>query len=183
MPLGHSPPSSLLFACKCSFGLAMVDGPHCASFLVFLVFRIAIWNRNTIVSLISVGVWSGGLALQIRSARRIPDWFHHHLMSPPFAFEDLTMVRGLQSESGYTDAHAKSNKISATYNSNLDACTFQHTRTALVNAVGALVVDIVLLVTMLIGLLRHSHRNSSGIWKLLYQQVMLNTFSPSCVGC
>lgn len=69
-----------------------------------------------------------------------------------------------------------------TYNPFLDACTFQHTRRGLVNAVGTLVVDVVLLVTMLIGLLRHSNRNSSGIWKLLYQQVTLNKFSPSCVN-
>ena len=35
-------------------------------------------------------------------------------------------------------------------------------------------VDVVLLLTMLIGLLRH--RNSAGIWKLLYQQVTPRQF-------
>lgn len=31
------------------------------------LFRIAIWNRNIVVSLISVGVWAGAVALHIRS--------------------------------------------------------------------------------------------------------------------
>ena len=74
--------------------------------IFFFVFRIAIWNRNTFVSLIPVGVWLVGLSLHIRSTLRIPDCFHYHLMSPAFAYEDLTMVRGLQSQSGRTDAHA-----------------------------------------------------------------------------
>ena len=95
MPVGRSPPSSSFSACKSSLRLrlAIIDGPHC----LFFIFRIAIWNRNTIVSLISAGVWSGGLTLQIRSTLRIPDCFHHHLMSPAFAYEDLTMARGLKS--------------------------------------------------------------------------------------
>jgi hypothetical protein len=48
---------------------------------------------------------------------------------------------------------------------------------ALVNAIGVLVVDVVLLLTMLIGLLRHVSRSSVGIWKLLYQHVTQNVFS------
>jgi hypothetical protein len=64
--------------------LAIVYGPHRVSFL--FVFRIAIWNRNTAVSLISAGVWSGGLTLQIRSTPRVPDCFRHHLMAPAFAY-------------------------------------------------------------------------------------------------
>jgi hypothetical protein len=47
------------------------------------------------------------------------------------------------------------------------------------NAIGILVVDIVLLLMMLIGLLRHTDKNSTSIWKLLYEQVTLKTFSPS----
>jgi len=30
------------------------------------IFRIAIWNRNMFVSLIAVGVWLGGLTLDIQ---------------------------------------------------------------------------------------------------------------------
>ena len=41
------------------------------------------------------------------------------------------------------------------------------------NGIGILVVDVVLLLTMLIGLLQHVCRDSIGIWKLLYQQVTL----------
>jgi hypothetical protein len=59
------------------------------------------------------------------------------------------------------------------YNPIVDACVILHTRRALTNAIGVLVVDVVLLLTMLIGLLLHAHRHSTGIWKLLYQQVIL----------
>jgi len=51
----------------------------------------------------------------------------------------------------------------------VDSCVVLHTRGALTNTIGILVVDIALLLAMLIGLLRH--RNPVGIWKLLYQQV------------
>ena len=64
------------------------------------------------------------------------------------------------------------------YNAVVNTCAALHTHRGLVNAVGVLVVDVVLLLTMLIGLLRHSQKSSTGVWKLLYQQVTLNTFSP-----
>ena len=35
--------------------------------------------------------------------------------------------------------------------------------------------DIVLLLAMLIGLLRHENKNPSGMWKLLYQQVIFKS--------
>ena len=73
-------------------------------------------------------------------------------------------------------------KLAGTYNPIIDACIILHTHRALVNALGALVVDGTLLLTMFIGLLRHVHRNSSGIWNLLYQQVTHRAFSPSCYG-
>jgi hypothetical protein len=91
------------------------------------------------------------------------------------------MVRGLRSSHlRLTLTHIS--KLAGAYNPIIDACIILHTRRALVNALGALVVDVVLLLTMLIGLLRHAHRNSTGIWKLLYQQVTDRTFSPSCSG-
>jgi len=46
-------------------------------------------------------------------------------------------------------------------------------RRGLVKAINTLMVDVMLLLTMLIGFLRHASRNSTGIWKLLYQQVTL----------
>ena len=58
----------------------------------------------------------------------------------------------------------------------MDTCTFLQTHKALVNCIAVLVADVVLLLTMLIGLLRHAHRSSTGIWKLLYQQVRLKIF-------
>lgn len=69
-------------------------------------------------------------------------------------------------------------KVSGTYNLIVDSCIVLHTRRGLVNALVVLVVDIVLLLTMLVGLLRDAHRSPTGIWKLLYQQVTLKTFSP-----
>jgi len=57
------------------------------------------------------------------------------------------------------------------YNPIVDSCVILHTHTALINAIGVLTVDVVLLLAMLIGLLRH--RNSVGIWKLLYQQCII----------
>lgn len=70
------------------------------------------------------------------------------------------------------------------YSPIVDTCIVSHTHRGLVNAVGILVADVVLLLTMLIGLLGHAHRSSTGIWKLLYQQVALkNVFrlaSPAC---
>jgi len=63
-----------------------------------------------------------------------------------------------------------------TYIPLVNACRVQHKHNVIVNAIGALVVDLVLLLTMLIGLLRLGATNSSGIWNLLYQQVTLKTF-------
>jgi hypothetical protein len=46
-----------------------------------------------------------------------------------------------------------------------------HTRDVLINAIGVLVVDAMLLQTMLLGLLKHPHKNSTGMWQFLYRQV------------
>lgn len=59
------------------------------------------------------------------------------------------------------------------YDPDTGTCIFSHTHRGLLNAFGVLVVDAVLLLTMLIGLLRSTHRNSTGIWKLLYQQCIV----------
>jgi threonine/homoserine/homoserine lactone efflux protein len=63
----------------------------------------------------------------------------------------------------------------------VNTCVTLHTRRGIVSALGVLVVDIVLLLTMLIGLLRHAQKSSIGIWKLLYQQVTLKTLTLCCV--
>ena len=68
-------------------------------------------------------------------------------------------------------------EVAGTYSPVTGTCIFLHTHRGLVNAIGILVADAVLLLAMLIGLLRTSHRNATGIWKLLYQQVMLRMFS------
>jgi len=101
--------------------------------LIIILRIIAIWKRNIIVSVLAIGGWLGGLALNIRH---------------------LTMVHG-------------------TYNPIVNSCIFLQTHNGIVNAIGILVVDVVLLLTMLIGLLRDARRNSIGIWKLLYQQCII----------
>ena len=56
----------------------------------------------------------------------------------------------------------------------VDSCiALLYTHRDITNGIGILVVDVVLLLTMLIGLLQHVCRDSIGIWKLLYQQVTL----------
>jgi len=47
------------------------------------------------------------------------------------------------------------------------------THRGLLNAAGVLVVDLVLLVSMLIGLLRHAQRSTGDIWRLLYRQCII----------
>lgn len=63
--------------------------------------------------------------------------------------------------------------VEASYNSFLETCITLKTRRGLANAIAVLVVDVVLLMIMLIGLLKHAHRSSTGIWYLLYQQCIV----------
>jgi len=62
-------------------------------------------------------------------------------------------------------------QVEAAFNPLVNACVVTKTHKGLVNALAVLVADMVLLLTMLIGLLRHASRHSTGLWKLLYQQV------------
>lgn len=59
----------------------------------------------------------------------------------------------------------------------VNTCAITNTHEGLVNALAILVADMVLLLTMLIGLLRHVSRRSTGLWKLLYRQVSSNRSS------
>lgn len=81
-----------------------------------------------------------------------------------------TLQRCLRLE-WYGPTFTLTHKVASLYHPILDACITLHTHGGLVNVLGVLVVDVVLLSTMLVGLLRHAHRGSTGIWKLLYQQV------------
>ncbi|KAI0246154.1 hypothetical protein BJV78DRAFT_192681 [Lactifluus subvellereus] len=93
---------------------------------------IAIWNRQRIVSFLSVSVWLAGNAILLHS---------------------LTTVEALSNHQ--------------------DTCTVVGIHKTLSGAVAVLVVDVVLLMSMLIGLLRYAHRSSTGIWYLLYQQCII----------
>jgi hypothetical protein len=66
---------------------------------------------------------------------------------------------------------AQLKQIEAGFNPLVNACVVTKTHQGLVNALAVLVADMVLLLIMLIGLLRHKSRRSTGLWKLLYQQV------------
>jgi len=59
------------------------------------------------------------------------------------------------------------------FNPLVNACIVIHTHEGLANSIAVLVADIVLLLTMLIGLLRHANKNPSGVWNLLYQQCII----------
>ncbi|KAI9456850.1 hypothetical protein BJY52DRAFT_536114 [Lactarius psammicola] len=63
--------------------------------------------------------------------------------------------------------------IEATYNSVFGACATLKTHSLVSAAATILAVDIMLLVTMLVGLLRHAHRRPAGIWHLLYKQCII----------
>jgi hypothetical protein len=140
-------------------------------------FRIAIWNRNIVVSLIAVSAWLASVALNIRSTSRITTCSHYHLISLACACEDLTLVRRFTDVLVVrTDAHASFNKLDTMYNPIASACALQHTDGGLGSAMGILVADAVLLLTMLVGLLRHPHRSSTGMWNFLYQQVTHSFF-------
>jgi len=64
-------------------------------------------------------------------------------------------------------------EIIVTYDPTLGICVGRHMSRGLLNAIGVLVVDVVLLLTMLVGLLRYAHESSTGMWKLLYQQCIV----------
>ncbi|KAH8984002.1 hypothetical protein EDB86DRAFT_169820 [Lactarius hatsudake] len=64
-------------------------------------------------------------------------------------------------------------KIESTYNSAFKACLVLNTDSGLVGAGAILAADIILLMIMLIGLLRHAHGSSIGIWNLLYKQCII----------
>lgn len=67
-------------------------------------------------------------------------------------------------------------QVKSAFNPVVNACVVLKTHDGLPNSIGVLVADIVLLLTMLIGLLRHENKNPSGMWKLLYQQVIFKRF-------
>ncbi|KAH9962064.1 hypothetical protein BGW80DRAFT_868125 [Lactifluus volemus] len=67
-------------------------------------------------------------------------------------------------------------ELRATYDPTLETCNRIVLQKYLVNTIGMLSVDIVLLTSMLIGLLRSSHRSSTGLWHLLYQQCIIWLF-------
>ncbi|KAH9173730.1 hypothetical protein EDB89DRAFT_685629 [Lactarius sanguifluus] len=64
-------------------------------------------------------------------------------------------------------------KIESTYNSAFEACLVLKTDSGLVGAAAILAADIMLLMIMLIGLLRHAHGSSIGIRNLLYKQCII----------
>jgi len=95
--------------------------------LILVLRVIAIWNRQRIVSFLSVCLWLAGVATYT-----------------------LTTMTGLH-----------------------NACTGLGFHKYLSAVVVTLVIDIIFLMSMLIGLLRHAHRSSTGIWYLLYQQCII----------
>jgi hypothetical protein len=75
-----------------------------------------------------------------------------------------------------SDKDSNKSKLRGLYDLTLGTCVGLDLHKDLMNAVGVLVVDLVLLMSMLIGLLRCSHSSSTGLWQLLYQQVVSHIF-------
>ncbi|KAH9954911.1 hypothetical protein BGW80DRAFT_381135 [Lactifluus volemus] len=71
--------------------------------------------------------------------------------------------------------------MEVSYNATLRTCIILGLRKCLLNAISSLTVDLMLLMGMLIGLLRHVHRSSTGIWRLLYQQCIA-WIAVACIG-
>lgn len=106
----------------------------------------------------------------------------HHLMSSACSRKDLTMVRSFTGSSclrSYQLTLTQLPKVAGTYSPVEQTCIVLDTHRGIINGVGILVADVVLLLTMLVGLLRFTYRNPTGIWKLLYQQVTPKTLSLS----
>ncbi len=96
MLLGHSPPSPSFSACKSSLWPRFPIIESKLTLLILSFFRIAIWNRNIVVSLIVAIVWLGGVALNIR--RTSASWSpvvepSTYGLCPASACKDLTLVR------------------------------------------------------------------------------------------
>ena len=100
--------------------------------------------------------------------------------SPAVGYSCLQCLHLLRLDNGATfiwvllellDSRIHNSKLEPSYNAVLDICIVLDLQKSLVNIVGMMVVDILLLVSMLIGLLQYAHRSSTGIWPLLYQQV------------
>ncbi|KAI9439566.1 hypothetical protein H4582DRAFT_1536432 [Lactarius indigo] len=63
--------------------------------------------------------------------------------------------------------------IETTYNVLFGACIVLKTKDGLASVIAIFVVDTTLFALMLIGLLRHTHGSSTGIWHLLYKQCII----------
>ncbi|KAH9962061.1 hypothetical protein BGW80DRAFT_868033 [Lactifluus volemus] len=67
-------------------------------------------------------------------------------------------------------------ELRSSYDPSLETCNRVNLHKYLPNTVAQLVVDVVLLMSMLIGLRRFSHGSSTGLWQLLYQQCIIWIF-------
>ncbi|KAH9962779.1 hypothetical protein BGW80DRAFT_857527 [Lactifluus volemus] len=64
-------------------------------------------------------------------------------------------------------------EMRTSYEPFLGMCVNANTRRFLVNAVSMLVIDVVLLISMLVGLVRSPHSGSFGLWQVLFQQSII----------
>ena len=166
-----------------------VSYPCHSSLLVILImsfsFRIAIWDRKVLPSRIAVGLWLTGVALNIYCTFYVSQLcalcshfscLHLRRLDNGATFCTSLAFKG----AGLT--HTLDQKMKVSYNAAVGTCAISSLHKLLVNGIGVLVVDMLLLMSMLIGLLRFEHRSSSGIWRLLYQQVII-LYIFSCVRC
>ena len=141
--------------------------------VLFFPFRIAIWNRKIFVSSLVVGAWLAGTAVNIYGMFGAPQ------LCAPYSHLVCLHLRRLDNGAAFVrvlsellDSCIHNQKLEPSYNAVLDICIISDLQKSRVNIVGMIVVDILLLASMLIGLLQHAHRSSTGVWFLLYQQVI-----------
>ncbi|KAI0248167.1 hypothetical protein BJV78DRAFT_842672 [Lactifluus subvellereus] len=127
----------------------------------------ASWTFASLIIVLRVQVISATLTILLSSCHfssRIAIWNSQRIVS--FLFVCVWLA-------GTVSIIYSLTTVKAFYSPNRHKCTILGLHNFLSAAAVALVVDIVLLMSMLIGLLRHAHRTSTGIWYLLYQQCII----------
>ncbi|KAH9962775.1 hypothetical protein BGW80DRAFT_857272 [Lactifluus volemus] len=64
-------------------------------------------------------------------------------------------------------------ELRTSYDPTLETCTTSTTHSFRAGVAGSLVTDVILVISMLIGLVRSPHSSTTGLWRLLYQQCFI----------
>ena len=162
-------PPSLCSACKSACGGSSHEILSCLP-----GYRVAIWERNLVVSAIAVAAWLMSSAVYILGTFFLTDFF---------APEVLILRR---SASRYSEGAVLLKircvlllrliaQTESLWSSESNSCLVLHSERNVANLTVMLVEDSVLLVLMLSGLRRYRLPGMAGIWRLLHRQVSGST--------